>query len=680
MFFTANRGRVAAIRAARAAAMLGCLYGFTIQAQQLDTAQQQKIRAATFEVVMLKPVDDPVVYEKPLPLELLTYQFRTDKYFSVGTAFAIGDHRFVTAAHVLGLGVETQWGSPALRDGNGNIYPVAKVLKYSTNQDFAVFSVSDEPAVQPYEIGSRPALNETVYAVGNALGEGVVIRDGAYTSDTPEERDGKWKWLRFSAAASPGNSGGPLLDKDGKVIGVVLRKSPSENLNYALSMDDLLAAKNDTAVIDTRATYQLDVFDYKQTESLHKEFGLPRGYADFAKSDSDIWNSFNEQMLQDLLSSNAERVFPRGEGSTELLHTIQVGDVPGLIAKSQDGSWSAQRAVQGGRSDLGHNGYVSVGHAGTVGMMKLRRPDDVPASRYYSDSKLFMDMLLKAVPMSRAVGPENIRMISLGKAHEDTVFTDAWRRKWQLRQWWLPYQDAVVLTMALPVPQGYVVLTRSMRTAQRNEHINDFKALTGFVATGYGGTLAQWQDFLKQSDLLPAVFGTIGLQADYGKSLRYSSPRLSLALTPATQKITPNSVLSLDFSYFDDHGKVVWDVARLKLNEDANNQTFISIARNLEPAASMGDEFKSRWSKLVHHQHPYDGVLTNDGDFSSIHAVRQPLAKAGAGDSGVLYSVMLQNDGIETQDAMKTRLDQLMQSLDAKDDVAPLGGGGEAQD
>ena len=337
MSFVQHRGRLAANRLARLARHLCIAFGFcglAAQAQFLDAATQQKIRAATFEVVMLKPVDDPLTYEKPLPLELLPFQFRNDKYFSVGTAFAMGNHRFATAAHVFGLGIDSQWGAPALRDGNGKVYQIDEVLKYSTAQDFAVFSVVDEPQVQPLEIGPHPTLNEAVYAVGNALGEGVVIRDGLYTSDTPEERDGKWKWLRFSAAASPGNSGGPLLDKDGKVIGVVLRKSPSENLNYALAIDELVNAKDNTALLDSRLTYQLDVFDYKQTETLRKEFALPKNYADFTRGYTDIWYAFEDQILRDLLKSNADGIFPHGNGATELLHTVQIGDAPGLVMKS----------------------------------------------------------------------------------------------------------------------------------------------------------------------------------------------------------------------------------------------------------------------------------------------------------------------------------------------------------
>ena len=62
---------------------------------------------------------DPLTYEKPLPLELLPFQERNDKYYSIGTAFAIGNNRYVTAAHVLQVGIDSLWGEPALRDASG---------------------------------------------------------------------------------------------------------------------------------------------------------------------------------------------------------------------------------------------------------------------------------------------------------------------------------------------------------------------------------------------------------------------------------------------------------------------------------------------------------------------------------------------------------------------------------
>ena len=679
MSFISRRGHAAAVRPGRWLLLAAALCCASARAQFLDAAAQQKIRAATFEVVMLKPDEPNISYSKPLPLELLPYQFRNDKYFSVGTAFYIGDHRFVTAAHVLSLGIVSQWGEPALRDGSGKVYRIDKVLKYSTSQDFAVFSVTDEPEVAPLELGPHPQLNEAVYAVGNALGEGVVIRDGLYTSDTPEERDGKWKWLRFSAAASPGNSGGPLLDKDGKVVGVVLRKSPNENLNFALSIDDLLAARDDTALLDTRVTYQLDVFQYKQTEALSKEFSLPKSYAAFSKAYLDIWYAFEDRILQDLLKSNADKIFPRGEGATELLHTIQSGEAPGLVMQQQDGNWTVHRPLQGNRSDLGHNGFVSVGHLGGLVLMQMRRPDDVPAPQFYGDSRLFIDSMLKVQPLYRNVGQESVKMLSLGKAQQESTFTDSYRRKWQRWQWPVPFQNYMVIALALPVPEGYVAMIRAVPTGTAHEITNDLEAMADFVDVAYGGTLAQWQEFRKLPALLPDALQPIELRFDYGKSLSYSSPRLSFSYTPALQKIGPDSRLYLDFSYFIDHGQPVWDVARVKIDEDAQERSFATIARNIEPASSMNDDFRARWSKLSHHQHPYDAVVVNDGDLSSIHGVHQPASAAGA-DEGVLYAVMVQNDGIATQETMQSKLDLLMQGMSVKDDRSPRAGGAEAQD
>jgi serine protease Do len=211
------------------------------RAADLAANIQGEIRASTFEVVQLKPPEGDVVYERPLPMDMMPYQQRTDAYRSVGTAFAVGPNQYVTAGHVIALGIGSQFGPPALRDAGGKVYQIDRVLKYSEHEDFVVFSLGDPPQHAKYlKAGPKPAPNDAVFAVGNALGEGVVIRDGLYTSESPEELDGKWNWLRFTAAASPGNSGGPLVNSHGQLLGVVLRKSPSENLNYALAIAQVL--------------------------------------------------------------------------------------------------------------------------------------------------------------------------------------------------------------------------------------------------------------------------------------------------------------------------------------------------------------------------------------------------------------------------------------------------------
>jgi len=136
---------------------------------------QQALRSATFEVVMKKPEKDPLTYEKPLPLELLPYLERTDEYRSIGTAFSLGNNTYVTAGHVLSAGINSQFGAPSLRDADGKVFAIDRIIKYSVHEDFAMFSVVGDPAPKGLAINRTPVVNSVVSAVGNALGEGVVV-------------------------------------------------------------------------------------------------------------------------------------------------------------------------------------------------------------------------------------------------------------------------------------------------------------------------------------------------------------------------------------------------------------------------------------------------------------------------------------------------------------------------
>ena len=88
----------------RSALLLGLAISASAGAAALEAGVQQRVRAATFEVVQKKPDDGAVTYDRPLPLELIPYQQRIDKYRSIGTAFSIGGNRYVTASHVFALG------------------------------------------------------------------------------------------------------------------------------------------------------------------------------------------------------------------------------------------------------------------------------------------------------------------------------------------------------------------------------------------------------------------------------------------------------------------------------------------------------------------------------------------------------------------------------------------------
>jgi serine protease Do len=634
-------------------------------AASLDAAVLPKIQAATFEVVAAKPLNDPLTYEKPLPLELLPFQERNDKYFSIGTAFAIGNNRYVTAGHVLQVGIGSLWGPPALRDAAGNVYAIDKIEKYSLQEDFVVFSLAKQPAnAAALEVNTHPALNEVVYAVGNALGTGVIIRDGLYTSDTPEDQDGRWKWMRFSAAASPGNSGGPLLDKDGKLIGIVLMKSANENLNYALPIDLILKAPDHLAVMDQRVPYQLDIFDATQNNILKDQFALPLSFADFSAAYTKRMDTYTDAQIKLLLSKDADKLFPRGDGSSRILHsTARQSAFPGLIVRSTTGDWEVI-GKSSKKIPLADNGYVTAGVAKSNILFHLRKPDNVSGSALYGDPAMLMDQLAKVGIFQRRVGSEEIKITSLGKPATDSVHVDAWQRRWQVRIWNMPYMNVRVVTFSLPVPDGYVTMLRFAAGGHDYDSIADMNVLTDFIDLAYGGTLAQWKEYLKNTALLPAPLKGITVDADYGKRFGYRGSRLDFSFTPSLQKIEQDSVLMLGFGFFDDHGKVVWDVGDVQVLANANDPDQINIQRHVAPSADLDDDFKSEWNKLTHQRHPYDSVAQSDNGQMQIATT---AGVAGNAAPSVLYSVGVAVDGTQPQPAMKAKLDQLTQGLHVND-------------
>ncbi|MEY2168858.1 MULTISPECIES: S1 family peptidase [unclassified Rhodanobacter] len=656
-----------AIRRLGRISVLALLWGLGVPAAHaatLDPSALPQIEAATFEVVQAKPTSDTLTYEKPLPLDLLPYQERTDKYHSIGTAFAIGHGRYVTAGHVLLAGRDSLWGAPALRDAKGNVYPIGKIEKFDLRRDFVVFTLASPPAGDAaLAIDTKPTLNTVVYAVGNALGTGVVIRDGLYTSDTPEEQDGAWKWMRFSAAASPGNSGGPLLDKDGKVIGVVLMKSANENLNYALPIREVLGAPDGKAVMDARIDYRLDLFDTVQNGELKNQFALPASLADFYRDYQTRFDAYEDGLQKALLDREAANLFPNGAGSARLLHqqTI-INGFPSLIVRGSDGEWG-HSSTQPRYFTLDGNGYVRIGAAGHNGLIQIRRPDGADAAKFYGDAKARMDLLARTGLFQREVASEKVKITSLGKPISESTWLDRWQRPWHVAIWPLPYANALVVTYSLPVPDGSIMLMRFVPPSGLHDSRLDLDELSSFVYASYEGTLAQWKGFLADPKLQPAAFRNIHIDYDYGQRFSYASQRVAFAYPSSVQPVKPDNLLQLGFRFFLDGGKPVWDVGDVEIwkNNTSDDHNNVNVQRNIAPPSGLDDDMSSRWKKLSERQYPYNAVARYENDLMKIDAVVAPVA-AGASPR-VLYTAFFGTAGNQPQAEMKDKLDLLTKDM-----------------
>ncbi len=654
------RGRV---RCGRWLAILPLALGMVAvaDAQTLNPSLLPRIKAATFEVVAAKPTHDPLTYARPLPLDLLSYQRRTDKYYSIGTAFAIGPNRYVTAGHVLMTSRNSLWGPLSLRDDKGHVYRIDQIEKFALRRDFAVFSLVAPPhrsVALPVDV--HPAVDQTVYAVGNAFGSGVTIRAGSYTSNTPEQQDGAWKWIRFSAAASPGDSGGPLLNQNGQVIGVVLASSANENLNYALPISEVLDAPAHVARFDHRGAYGFALIDSTLNVTFKTHFLLPKSLKQFDTAFLGRDHAWEDRELKALLAQQAATMFPQGQGSDALLHSVaSLLTTPWLYERSSQGMWQSQLR-RAPRTALADNGYLASGVAAHTILFHLHAPDSLPMAKLRGSPETLMNLILKQGLLRRTVGSARIKVTSLGKPALDHPYTDRWQRHWRVMMWPIPYDNRELIVLALPVPDGYVGMLRGARAFDQHVDLITLEAMTDFFNVAYGGTLAQWRAFLRReaADLPPAL-QHVHLDVDYGKHFVYASPRVSFSFTSAVQKIAPDSRLTLGCNFSRDAGKAVWGVGDIRIVAHLGDKDWINVERHEQPSADLDDAFQAKWRKITGRQPPWNGVARNDRDITKITGVMAPPDR----QSKLRYTVFYARAGQQAGAAMKSALDLLMRNL-----------------
>lgn len=632
---------------------VACLMAGTLQAAELKPDIQQRIRAATFEVVQIKPPETGVTYERPLPTDLLPYQERTDPYRSIGTAFAIGPNRYVTAAHVLIAPRGSQAGPPVLRDMQAHIYEIAQVLGYSQREDYAIFSLRDPPSAPSLPTGPAPTLNAPVFSVGNALGEGIVIRDGLYTSDTPEQRDGAWKWLRFSAAASPGNSGGPLVDQEGRVIGVIEARSPQENLNSALPIAYVLEGKPE-ARFDERVVLRFFPLGDEITERVTVEARLPAPLTlpDLYQRYTSLAIATLDQGYQGLLQHNTARLFPNGPGSEPLLHRVEYQPLPALMHANPNGQWAAGRGSPH-VLPLPHNGLLQTNGSSFL----LRVPDDVPVASLVEDSKAFMDLMLQAQVQTRPMGGESIRITSLGRAVQESRYTDAYGRVWQVRGWRVPFADLEINTMTLATPAGLAGVLIKSGTPASPIVLKEQERLLDYVYVTFDGTLAQWQTYLAHKSLQPTALAALKIQIDPLQRVQVQTAHYAFEVTPAVLKLSKDSMLRLNFAFFRDGGRVVWDVGGVAVGEGLHSPNWAAVRRKSAPASTMQEGAQEDWKKTVGLEFPYNSMIhTQNGETFVVTAIP-------GGQDDLRYILNVSGSGDQQQGPMSERLNHLKQSF-----------------
>jgi len=139
----------------------------------------------------------------------------------------------VTNYHVVSLAKDI---NVMLKDGT--TYPVGYIVAYDALRDFCILKIN-ETDLSTVALGDSNNIEtgESIYCIGNPLGLEYSFSSGMLSGT---RQDHEVKYLQFTAPISPGNSGGPLLDSKGQVIGIVtFCMVEGQNLNFALGINEI---------------------------------------------------------------------------------------------------------------------------------------------------------------------------------------------------------------------------------------------------------------------------------------------------------------------------------------------------------------------------------------------------------------------------------------------------------
>lgn len=188
---------------------------------QADEPKSERTTAALVEE--LKP-----------SIVVITFSGRDGKQEGLGTGFVVAEDGLIaTNYHVIGEGrpISVQFADGTKRD-------VIEVRASDRQLDLAVVKI-DQKGLKPLELGDATQAKDgqPVVAMGNPRGLKHSVVEGIVSGK--REIDGR-AMLQLAMPIEQGNSGGPLVDRDGKVLGIITLKSlVTDNLGFAISVNSL---------------------------------------------------------------------------------------------------------------------------------------------------------------------------------------------------------------------------------------------------------------------------------------------------------------------------------------------------------------------------------------------------------------------------------------------------------
>ncbi len=148
-----------------------------------------------------------------------------------GTGFAISNDLIATCLHVIG-----EARAIKVQTWDGKELTVLAVHASDRKRDLAILKIKDGD-LTPLPLGDSAKLlqGESVIALGNPMGLTGSVVEGVLSARREMELG---EMLQLAIPVEPGNSGGPVLDRQGRVHGIMTMKSTiTANLGFAMPVN-----------------------------------------------------------------------------------------------------------------------------------------------------------------------------------------------------------------------------------------------------------------------------------------------------------------------------------------------------------------------------------------------------------------------------------------------------------
>lgn len=635
--------------------------------EEFSSTQIKKYKKGIFEVVTLK-LEDTTIYKEEFPHDLIPFHIRNDKYHSVGTAFLVGSKTFVSAAHVFSIGQRSLLSKKfALRDSDGNIFEIENVEKFSNYRDFIQFTVKQDTAdYHSFSFAKLFEAGDTIYAAGNALGEGVIFRKGTLTSFTFEPVNGLWKDIRFSAAASPGNSGGPLLNLNGEVVGIVTKKSNNENLNYAFPINDFEAFSGKEAEFFNN---QMGEYESGKNITYAWDFktSLPKSILKLrAEAEADFLKRLQTGRDEFVQKYNAD-IFPNHPKVPAYLKHQGSNSSLAIIDANGNGKWSLYKAQDQSRIKITNN--QSLWYSTNDNILGdyqffLEKPESMSLSEFVASPKTVLDTFLVSVQWNRTVADMPVYIESYGEPTTTEQHTDNYGRVWMKAVWFDNYADQGIMIYCLPNPRGVVcdliITDASWLHVQKEAYKDNLHRMM----LSYSAEIGEWLAFLAlPEDIQSPLFKKAKLALnDDSLSLKfgeYSGTFENIELNTDSSlymsvKIDPDDINKLTVTYFN-------------FTPNINEDTSYSVSKFYDQKEDGSDSYTDFWSKFTKQISPYDASVVNEGEVLSKKINLGENGKAPSGevksDSGVGYMATCKIESKRGEATLNSSCDAFIKGL-----------------